>query len=164
MEMPKKRILFLLLILFVVFGSSMLIAEEDPKGEMCVPMGIVELNPPESVEAKRSAVAFPHSDHFVYYDCKICHHKWEGASEIKSCTTSGCHDLDKSPKQTPGKKVDANYAAKYYKKAFHGQCINCHKEIRIKNKKIENSVLAGVMTKPKIVIPGPTSCIKCHPK
>ncbi|MCJ7773517.1 MAG: cytochrome c3 family protein [Desulfobacterales bacterium] len=161
--MPKKRILVLLLILFVVFGSSMLIAEEEPESEMCVPMGIIVLKPPESVEAKRSAVEFPHSDHFVHYDCKTCHHKWEGKSEIKSCTTSGCHDLDKTPEQSPGKKIDGNYAARYYKKAFHGQCIDCHKKILVKNKEMENSVTAGLI-KPEIVIPGPTSCIKCHPK
>ena len=159
--MPKKGIFLLFLMLFVTLGSSMLIAEEDPEGEMCVPMGTIELKPPASVEAKRSPVDFPHSEHFVHYDCKTCHHKWEGASVIKGCTTSGCHDLDASPKQSPGKKIDGNYAARYYKKAFHGQCIDCHKQIRIKN--IEKEYAAG-LTKPKIVVPGPTSCIKCHPK
>jgi len=162
--MLKKRILILLLILVVAFGSSMLLAEEDPEGKMCVPMGIITLQSPESVEAKRSPVDFPHAAHFAYYDCKTCHHKWEGTVAIKNCTTSGCHDLDKSPVQSPGKKIDGNYAARYYKKAFHGQCIDCHKKILIKNKEIENSATAGLMTKPDIVIPGPTSCIKCHPK
>ena len=69
----------------------------------------------------------------------------------------------KSLEQSPGKKIDGNYAARYYKKAFHGQCIDCHKKILVKNKEMENSVTAGLI-KPEIVIPGPTSCIKCHPK
>ena len=162
--MLKKGIFLLFLMLLIVLGSSMLIAEEETKGEMCVPMGIIELKPPESVEAKRSPVDFPHSEHFVHYDCKTCHHKWEGDSEIKSCTTSGCHDLDVSPKQSPGKKIDVNYAVRYYKKAYHAQCIGCHKQIHINNQEMENSITAGLMKKPEIVIPGPTSCIKCHPK
>ena len=159
--MPKKLICLLFLILFIVLGSSLLVAEEDPAGEMCVPMGTIELNPPESVEAKRSPVNFPHSQHFAHYSCTDCHHKWEGSSPIKNCTTSGCHDLAESPKPTPGKKMDENYNVRYYKKAFHGQCINCHKEIRLKN--IEKEY-AAKLTKPEIVEPGPTGCIECHPK
>jgi len=159
--MLKKRLVFLFLALLVVFGSSVLIAEESSEEEMVVPMGTIELTPPESVDAKRSPVDFPHSTHFVHYDCKTCHHKWKGDSVITGCTTSGCHDLDESPRQTPGKKIDGNYAARYYKKAFHGQCIDCHKKIRIQN--IEKEYSAG-LTKPEIVVPGPTSCIQCHPK
>jgi len=160
MEMPKKLICLFFLIFFVVLGSSFLVAEEEPEGEMCVPMGAIELKSPETVEAKRSPVSFPHTKHFGY-SCYECHHKWEGESAIKNCTTSGCHDLDASPKQSPGKKVDGNYAARYYKKAFHAKCIGCHKEIRLKN--IEKEYKVGLKD-PKIVNPGPTGCIECHPK
>jgi len=172
MEMPKKGIFVLIVILVIAFGSSMLIAQEDTTGdmagqeksdgEMCVPMGIITLQPPESVEAKRSPVDFPHAAHFAHYDCRTCHHKWEGPTAIQSCTASGCHDLDKSPELTPGKKIDQSLMARYYKNAFHGQCIDCHKKIRIENKEMENALTAGIKS-PKIVVPGPTSCIQCHP-
>jgi len=173
MEMPKKGIVVLILILMIAFGSSLLIAQEENEGEkatqeksdgeMCVPLGIITLHPPESVNASRSPVDFPHAAHFAHYDCKTCHHKWEGATAVQGCTASGCHDLDKTPELTPGKKIDRNLMAKYYKNAFHGQCIDCHKKLLIKNKEMENAVTAGI-TKPEIVVPGPTSCIKCHPK
>jgi len=32
--------------------------------DMCVPMGKIVIKAPEGIEAKRSAVAFPHAQHF----------------------------------------------------------------------------------------------------
>ena len=159
--MPTKRLFFLFLVLIIAFGSSALIAEEDPEEEMCVPMGTIELSPPESVDAKRSPVDFPHSAHFVHYDCKTCHHKWDGASKITSCTTSACHDLEEAPERTPGKKIDKAEQARYYKTAFHGQCIDCHKTIVLRNFELEK---AKGLENPEIVVPGPRSCNQCHPK
>lgn len=161
--MPKKLMFLMFLTLCIALGGSLLTAEEDLSGEMCVPMGIIKLKPPESVEAKRSSVEFPHSDHFAHYDCKTCHHKWEGSSKIQNCTTSECHYKD-TAKPEPGMKAVKGEAIKYYKKAFHAQCIGCHKDIIKKNKEAENSVIADLIKKPEIVVPGPTSCIKCHPK
>lgn len=130
----------------------------ETKEPMCIPMGNILLEAPESVESKRSAVNFPHALHFDYA-CKKCHHTWSGTETIVGCKTSGCHDLEVSPK--PGNKADAGSEIKYYKSAYHGQCIGCHKSINEKNKKSE---LSGKVLKAKLMKTGPTGCVACHPK
>lgn len=143
-------------LMIIVFISTMEIAAENTGNDvMCIPMGNILLEPPESVEAKKASVNFPHSTHFIF-DCKTCHHKWKGESQIVGCSTSGCHDLEKSPKKT---KKDL--MSKYYKTAFHKQCIGCHKKMKIKNKKMEMSYAVIKTPLPKT---GPTGCVKCHPK
>jgi nitrate/TMAO reductase-like tetraheme cytochrome c subunit len=118
-------------------------------------MDIIELKAPKQVQAKRSDVNFPHGRHFVI-DCKSCHHKWEGQGQIKSCTTSGCHDGIKSSTEDPSAK---KYS--YYKKTFHEKCIGCHKLMKIENRKLEMQYTA---LKNKLPATGPTGCIECHPK
>ena len=56
-------------------------AGEQKVENMSVPMGVIVLKPDESIEQKKSSVAFNHSQHFIY-DCKTCHHKWEGKTQI----------------------------------------------------------------------------------
>jgi len=86
-------------------------------------MGSMLLKAPKSVESKRPAVNFPHVAHFDYA-CKKCHHTWSGAEPIVGCKASGCHDLETSPK--PGNKAKAGSEMKYYKNAYHTQCVGCH--------------------------------------
>ena len=138
-------LLSLMLASVVCFSSSF-------ADELCIPMGTIELSAPEGVEAKRSAVDFPHSDHFKI-NCNQCHHTWEYGIEIKSCMTSGCHDQNQAPKK--GEKIG------YYKEAYHKACIGCHKSIQEKNKQLE---LSKRSVKGPLDKAGPTSCVACHPK
>lgn len=125
--------------------------------EMCIPMGSITLSAPDSVEAKRSEVEFPHGVHFGY-SCASCHHTWTGTEPIVSCQTSGCHDLAATPKDKKGKEQDA---VRYYKTAYHTLCIGCHKDIDTKNKDMAMSAQAA---EEKIAATGPTGCVVCHPK
>ena len=89
-------------------------------------MGIIPLEPPDTVEAKRATVEFQHSRHFVLA-CNNCHHTWDGSEPVTGCMTSGCHDLDALPRKEGSKAIDKDQAFRYYKNAYHGQCIGCHK-------------------------------------
>jgi hypothetical protein len=152
----RKSVLFVTVVLMGVFWVSLLTAND----EMCVPMGDITLQS-LAKEAKRSEVAFPHAAHFSY-SCRECHHKWTGKEAIQSCTTSGCHDLDKVPMDENGKPAkDEVLKARYYKNAFHDACIGCHKEIKAKNKAMESSAAA---LGEKLPPTGPTGCNQCHPK
>ncbi len=159
--MRKIDILCLCLSAALVFGSLKIADGQDMEDEMVVPMGIIVIEPPEAVEPKRSPVEFPHSRHFITIDCKTCHHKWEGPEIIKGCSTADCHDVTISPTKSAKSGSDQNLAIRYYKAAYHQMCIGCHKEIKIQNKILETSLQE---LKEKLVAPGPTSCIVCHPK
>ena len=125
-----------------------------------VPMGTITLSPPGSVEAKRSDVEFPHATHFGF-ECRTCHHKWEGPEVIQGCTTSGCHDVEVSPIKSGQKNVPKEESIKYYKSAYHQMCIGCHKEMKRVNKELEMSLKKLPSELP---ITGPTGCFQCHPK
>jgi nitrate/TMAO reductase-like tetraheme cytochrome c subunit len=75
--------------------------------------------------------------------------------------TSGCHDLDSAPKPANNPKKGAEGSMKYFKNAFHTQCIGCHKAIKMKNVEIEKSFSA---VKAKQMKTGPTGCTVCHAK
>ncbi|BBO84746.1 hypothetical protein DSCO28_53120 [Desulfosarcina ovata subsp. sediminis] len=128
--------------------------------EMCVPLGMIELQPPDSVEARRVEVAFPHGSH-MGLACKNCHHTWEGAAPVTGCMTSGCHDLEALPRKADSHTVDKAQAFRYYKNAYHGQCIGCHKTMKIEIQEMANT-LASIDG--KLPTTGPTGCIECHPK
>jgi hypothetical protein len=55
--------------MILVFGSITMVVGQETEDEMVVPMGTIVLEPPESVEPKRSAVEFPHSVHFASVEC-----------------------------------------------------------------------------------------------
>lgn len=144
-----KKVLLLAVIAFFLCGS--IVTAED---EMCVPMGEITINR-LAKEPMRSEVTFPHAKHFNYA-CQQCHHKWDTQTPIQSCQTSGCHDLAAKPDTK-----DKAELARYYKEAYHNNCIGCHKELKKEYQAKENSVL-GVNE--KLPAPGPTACIQCHPK
>ena len=144
----------LVMLIFVIAAPGY--AEE----ELCVPMGKLTLEPPSGVTQKRASVEFPHALHFGYA-CQQCHHTWKGESEIKSCTTSGCHDQLGTPENPETGNPDTTKAVQYYKKAFHERCIGCHKEIKQKNEALE---LAEKKLDRPLMKTGPTGCIQCHPK
>jgi len=159
--MQKIGVLFLCLSLILVFGSVKIVGGEETDTEMVVPMGTIEIGPPAEVEPTRSPVEFPHSRHFANVDCKTCHHDWNGTEVIKSCTSTGCHDVAVSPTKSGQDVPNSDQEIRYYKTGFHKMCIGCHKEKRIQNKKLE---MSNKELKEKLIIPGPTSCIGCHPK
>ena len=164
--MYRIQVGILCLVMVFVFGLALNVAgqdESEPKAaveDMCVPMGVIELNPDPSVEQKKSSVEFNHGKHFNY-DCRRCHHKWEANTKIANCTTSACHDLLKAPKRPTKYLVYTEEGIKYYKYAYHQNCIGCHKEIKVQRKKLESVYLAAEKELPKT---GPTSCKECHPK
>lgn len=157
--MHKIRFIGLILII-LIFGSSLMVSGQDTGDDLCIPMGSFLIEPPESVTAKRSAVDFPHSKHFDF-NCIECHHTWDKQSQIDNCTTSGCHDLLESPKKGNKKATSDKEAIKYFKNAYHKACIGCHREIKANNLSAE---LKLRVTDRDTVIKnvGPTTCKTCH--
>lgn len=153
--MHRVQTLMISLAVVMMIGIGWVVADEA-EDTMCIPMGAITLAAPDDVDAQRAEVAFPHSVHFDF-NCKECHHTWDGEAAILSCTTSGCHDLT----QIPEGGFKSGEGVRYYKKAFHDACIGCHKEIKMNNKKLENSMasLEGNLQRT-----GPTGCNECHPK
>ncbi|MDH4205893.1 MAG: cytochrome c3 family protein [Desulfobacteraceae bacterium] len=163
--MYRIRVAVLCLVIVFVFGMALNVAGQNKSDtkeaveDMVVPMGIIVLKPDPSVKPKRSPVEFNHAKHFTY-NCRKCHHKWEGNAKISNCTTSKCHDLLKAPKRPTKYLAYTEDGIKYYKYAYHENCIGCHKEIKVEQKKME--MLYKVSEKKKIIVP--TSCNECHPK
>jgi len=164
-RMYRIRVAVLCLVFVFVFGMALNVAGQNKNDtkeaveDMVVPMGIIVIKPDPSVEPKRAPVEFNHAKHFTY-DCRTCHHKWEGNTKISNCTTSNCHDLLKAPKKPTRYLAYTKDGIKYYKYAYHKNCIGCHKEIKVKQKNME--MLSKTPEKEKKVVP--TSCSECHPK
>ena len=138
----------------LIAGMAMICSAGAFAEDFCVPLGTITLNAPDGVTAKRTAVDFPHSQHFSL-KCQDCHHKWTGEEAVAGCMTGGCHDATASlATEKPAE------AWKYYKKAFHASCIGCHKERAKKNRALEKNKTL----KTELVKTGPTGCTKCHPK
>lgn len=163
--MHRRHVVIPCLVLVLILGFTLEVIGKDASTvkkdlkKMCVPLGILVLKPDASVEQKKTAVDFDHSRHFVF-DCKTCHHKWDINKQITNCTTSGCHDLLKSPKEPTKYLAYTDTSIKYYKYAFHQKCVGCHKDIKIKRKKME----MAYTSKAKLPKTGPTGCVMCHPK
>ena len=156
--MYKISIGIFCLILALIFGNAMVVSGESEGEAMSVPLGIISLEPPESVEAKKPLVEFPHATHFDF-KCQTCHHKWEKQSPIVSCGTSDCHDIAEAPKKSENLKDYEKLAARYYKTAYHKLCITCHKDMKRQNQKLE---LSGRVLKENLPNVGPTGCKECH--
>ena len=153
--MHRVQTLMISVAVVLMFGIGWDVADEA-EDTLCIPMGTITLEAPAGVDAQRAEVEFPHSVHFDF-NCKECHHTWDGETAILSCTASGCHDLTQVPEEgfKPGESVA------YYKSAFHDACIGCHKSIKLRNKKLEKSM---VSLEGELQRSGPTGCTGCHPK
>lgn len=151
--MNRVLVVLLSLMLASAVGFSSSFADE-----LCIPLGNIELVAPQDVQAKRSAVDFPHSTHFRR-NCNECHHTWEYGIKIKGCMTSGCHDQTLAPKKSD--KLKEVSKIMYYKEAYHKACIGCHKTLQKKNKALE---LSKRPIKGQLEKTGPTGCVDCHPK
>ena len=202
--MDRKRIIILCLAVFLLFGGTAVFLSANtesiasvietgagdgiqsplaPQSEsltsnrhLSVPVGNIVLKPPEDMGGKRSPVDFPHSRHFNY-TCQTCHHKWIGDAELQTCSSQACHDQVTRPKRPSRKIPDPDYDIAYFKKAYHQQCITCHKAIKLQNQEIEEQSakpvnllkrligMAGDNTLTgKLTVVGPTSCVQCHPE
>jgi len=163
--MYRIRVGGLCLVMAFVFGIALNATGQNKSDteaaveDMVVPMGVIVLEPDPSVEKKRAPVEFNHGKHFSF-DCRTCHHKWEGNTKITNCTTSNCHDLLKAPKKPTKYLAYTEKGIKYYKYAYHQTCIGCHKEIKVEQEKME--MLNKATEKKKKIVP--TSCTECHPK
>ena len=146
----------------LVFGVAFLASGQDTVDEITVPLGTITLEPPESIEGKKTPVDFPHSKHFMS-NCTACHHTWEYDTEILSCTTADCHDQVNAPQKKKSGDSDKLTAMLYYKNAFHKRCIGCHQDIKKKNKAEEKKPRYSDK-KTQIAKSGPVSCAGCHPK
>lgn len=119
---------------------SLLLAASLPTAAENKPVNLI-LSPPEGVKASKAFVAFPHAQHeAAKLDCVTCHHTWDQKSEVRQCSTSGCHDQ-------PGKKGATSFYAAFHSKKSDASCLGCHKKM----KKAGNKAV-------------PVSCKSCHPK
>ena len=153
--------LLILCLIVIVAGSTWVDADQSQESvsEVCIPMGIITLAPPSGADQKRAAVEFNHPLHFDY-NCKTCHHTWEGDGPVLNCTTSGCHDLITTPMKPDNAGIDEEMAILYFKRAYHASCIGCHKQIKEANLALEMS--RKPLTE-QLAPTGPTSCVACHP-
>lgn len=156
--MQKHGIGLLVALTVLLTVVSLEVYGQSEGGEMCVPLGVITLKPPEGVEPQKSPVAFPHGQHFQT-ECKACHHKWQGAEKISGCTASGCHDQIKAPEKSSSYLSYSDVSIKYYKYAFHKACIGCHKEIKLKNRALAESYQ---VVQEQLPSSGPSGCIECH--
>lgn len=159
MRKYDARLMPLLIVVFTLTTAVLLSAEETIE-TLSVPVGWITIEPPADYEQQRSSVSFPHYKHFDY-TCKSCHHTWEGNTKIKNCKTSGCHDLTAAPTRSEQSSALGPESIRYFKYAYHEQCIDCHKNIKIQNKELAESKKKIEGTLPDS---GPTSCIVCHPR
>ena len=158
-----RRVIMGLSVGVVCCIMTLIATAQDAKkaeGFLNVPIGSIELKPPGAVDATKNPVAFPHSRHFTY-NCKECHHTWNLDANLQTCTTSECHDLTKAPKKENSAAAVADI--KYFKNAFHRQCIGCHQEIKRQNTVKEKSLRLSD-TNLTLQKTGPTGCVECHPK
>jgi hypothetical protein len=160
--MLKLIMAVIALFTLIIAGGLVAVANESEvtMDAIYVPVGRLVIAPPVGVTPKRSAVAFPHSRHFDY-TCKTCHHKWNGHSPVQGCTASKCHDQLSSTVKDKKALDYGPVAIRYYKYAFHQQCIGCHREIKIHNEKLERS---RRKLEESLQRSGPTGCVGCHPR
>lgn len=118
-----------------LFAADAPVAAEAPRVD--APGDDYMIPKPEGIEPKELSIPFPHSVH-AEFDCARCHHTGD---VTQGCTDSGCHDLFVAT--TPEERRDI----RFFEKAYHDQCIGCHRELK----------KAGAPT-------GPVACVGCHPK
>jgi c(7)-type cytochrome triheme protein len=102
------------------------------------------LNNPDSYDAKqRPGVVFPHEIHMGEHECLECHHDYDEIGENvldEDTLEEGNEDLLCASCHDSGTDVNL-------KKAYHRQCIGCHRELR----------RSGEATAPEL-------CGECHQK
>ena len=154
----KKALLCVLMV--TLFSGGSWVSAKKTMDAIHLPVGILTVSAPRGVTPLRSPVTFPHSLHFDY-SCKTCHHTWDGLTPVKNCATSGCHDQVVLRKDKEGKVASSTPEIRYFRDAYHQNCITCHKRLDIKRRQLEKS---GSVLKNPLPRTGPTGCIGCHPR
>jgi hypothetical protein len=95
---------------------------------------------PEGAELRMARVEFDHVPHNEL-DCTQCHHTWDGMSEIKGCSDSGCHS------DMVAKKGEGSFYAAFHERTSQISCLGCHNDRSQADKKH-----------------GPVKCMECHVK
>ncbi|MCW8801346.1 MAG: class III cytochrome C family protein [Desulfobacter sp.] len=126
---------------------------ENSDESLSIPMGIITIEAPEEVEAKKGAVGFPHGLHFQFA-CKACHHDWDGESEVEACDS--CHS-ETEPSGTRSIKDEENQM--YFLAAYHNNCLTCHRDM---NKKRKAAMAQGDIDKADLPKATPVNCKGCH--
>ncbi|WP_287126894.1 cytochrome c3 family protein [Desulfobacter sp.] len=126
---------------------------ENSDTALSIPLGVINIEAPEGVEATRGSVGFPHGLHFQFA-CKSCHHDWDGESEVEAC--SSCHS-ETEPSGTRNIKDEANQM--YYLAAYHNACVTCHRDT---DKKRKAAMAQGNIDKADLPKAAPVNCKGCH--
>jgi hypothetical protein len=126
---------------------------ENSDTALSIPLGVINIEAPEGVEATRGSVGFPHGLHFQFA-CKSCHHDWDGESEVEAC--SSCHS-ETEPSGTRNIKDEANQM--YYLAAYHNACVSCHRDT---DKKRKAAMAQGNIDKADLPKAAPVNCKGCH--
>lgn len=156
----KKMVPLFIGLLGLVFsiGSQGMAETGKDWGLIHIPIRTIYIGPPGDIIPRRPPAYFPHPVHFDY-SCKTCHHAWDGYTRIQSCSAAGCHDATEAPKKRVASSPESKSGIQYYKYAYHNMCIGCHRQIKVKNKKLETS---RRVIRESIAASGPTSCDGCH--
>ncbi len=150
----------LCVLMTTLIGGASWVSAKKVMDTVYLPVGTLTLSPPRGVVPSRSAVEFPHSLHFAYA-CKTCHHTWDSFTKVKSCSASGCHDQVAIPKNKEGKMASWPPEIRYFREAYHQNCMACHKRLETARRQLEKS---GSVLKKPLPRTGPTGCIGCHPR
>lgn len=97
--------------------------------------------PEVAAEPDRAAAIFPHDAHMESVEsCMACHHRYEnGENVLQEDELDGGDAMRCRTCHTDGASIDA-------RKAFHRQCIACHRSMEKQN-----------------AATGPRTCGTCHP-
>jgi len=125
-------------------------AQDNSLDSFSMPLGMITIDPPEGVYAKRSSVNFPHSLHFDQ-DCQVCHHDWDASEEVQNCTTSGCHDQLEADEGT--RNINDPENVQYFLTAYHKTCFHCHLDLKKQGEMMVNSDTGK---------DAPIKCSECH--
>ena len=105
-------------------------------------------------EHTKSAVEFSHKKHSEEYGAKCvdCHHVYKDGKNVwkEGDKVQKCQECHNEPTVTGEKKLPEDQQKLNLKLAFHGNCVDCHKELKKKDKAKYGKI--------------PTTCLNCHPK
>ena len=132
----------------------------DTVDAIILPVGTLTISAPRGIQPRRAPVPFPHSRHFDF-NCKTCHHKWDGFVPVRSCAATDCHDRTTSVMQDNPQVGPNSIDVGYYKNAYHKRCIACHRRLFEEREEQAKKVTVIRETLPRT---GPTGCIGCHPR
>ncbi len=125
--MRLKLFFPVLLGLVLTIGMAAVAFSQD--AEQKDPPSEVDFKRPEGAAAtKFVGVKFNHELHMAE-DCMLCHHTWDGASAVKSCSAKGCHDDMKN------RELANSYFRAFHDKHSKRSCVGCHTEMNDEAKK-----------------------------